>query len=431
MIRGGTATFLTGALTGIILALAIDELWPSKAESDVEQYRAARDFVRESFVRDVGDEELVDMALHGMLRGLDPYSRYYSAEEAHALLRETRGRYVGIGAVFRRPLSEGLVLYPLPASPAERAGVRVGDRFLLAEGRPLVEYGEEAFTQLLAAPPGGTLEVTVEGRDGARRELVIQPASVVDPTVRHARMIERERGIGYLAITSFSDETRGEFDRAFEFLRRRGMGGLVLDLRGNLGGVLDSAVGVGQRFLEQGTIVSTEGRRDPVVYRADPQAAWYLGTPLVVLVDGETASASEVLAGALQDHRAAVLVGAPTYGKGMVQTIRHFEEWGTRAKVTSSYYYSPTRRNFERTADPGREHGIVPDVLAVLGRDARRELRAFLQNYSPGPEVIPAIEAWEAAVGIELLDPLPRDLQLEAALALLRGERPTPQLAGG
>jgi carboxyl-terminal processing protease len=428
MDRGvGAATFAFGLLSGVLLALVAEELWPSKLGEDLAQYREVRDFARESFVREVEADELVKLALTGMLRGLDEYSRYYDVEQSKVLARETQGRFRGIGAIFRRPLGAGRVLYPLADSPAARAGLRVGDQFVMVEGTPLVDLNEAEFRALLSSPPGDSLEATVLGVDGQERELVIRLGSVIDPTVRHAHLIEPARGVGYVAITSFSSETPAEFDRSFDFLRRRGAEALILDLRGNLGGVLESAVAIAQRFVQRGVIVSTEGRGDPLSYRADPDAAWYLGTPLVVLVDGETASSSEVLAGALQDHRTAVLVGAPTYGKGMVQTIRRFLRWGTQGKVTSSYYYSPTGRNFERSADPGRDYGILPDILVEPTGPERAALLGFLRSYGPGPEEVPALEAWEEAEGLDLIEELPRDPQLEAALGLLAGRRPGPQ----
>ncbi|MEE8467550.1 MAG: S41 family peptidase [Planctomycetota bacterium] len=431
MSRGiGATTYLLGILSGVLLALIAAELWPIGGGRDIDQYQTVRDFARESFVREVGDDELLDLALHGMLAGLDEYSRFYDAEEATALARQTYGRYRGVGIIFRRPIAEGRVLYPLPDSPAMRAGVRVGDQFLEVSGTSVEELGDAGLRAALAEPTQDALKVRVQGLDGSVRDLEIQPDSVIDPSVRHVRILDEERGIGYLAIVSFSSETDREFDAAFDFLKKRGMRALVIDLRHNLGGVLESAVRVAARFVQQGVIVSTEGRGEPVVYRAEEGSAWYLGTPLAVLVDGSSASASEVLAGALQDHRAAVLVGEPTYGKGMVQTIRHFDTWGTRAKVTSSYYYSPTHRNFERTADPDRDHGILPDLEIPLLRQERGPLYSFLGGYSPGPEVIPALEAWEEAEGLTLIEPLPRDAQLEAALALFAGERPGPQRVG-
>lgn len=420
----GATIYVLGVVSGLLVAMIWHELSP--ASRDLVQYRAVRDFAREAFVRDVGDDELLDNALHGMLAELDPYSRFYDAQESEAVERETRGRFRGIGVIFRAPVAAGQVLYPLAGSPAERAGVRVGDTFVEVEGRLVKEMGEAEFRATLSDPEGRVLEARLRGLAGDEREVAFTPASIVDPSVRHVRVLDAARGIGYLAITSFSHETPGEFDRAVAFLRERGARALVLDLRHNFGGVLEAAVVVAGRFLRDGTIVSTEGRGDPVVYRADLEGAWYADTPLVVLVDGDTASASEVVAGALQDHRVAVLVGEATFGKGMVQTIRSFERFGTRAKVTSSYYYSPTHRNFERSAVPGRDYGILPDVEIPLDAAERARVHAHLASYSPGPAAIPLLEAWERAEEVTLVDPQPEDPHLVAALDLLLGRRPAP-----
>jgi len=429
---GGAQLFLIGACVGFVIALVVVELVPMPEEPDLAHYREVRDFVREAAVREVTDDELLDLALHGMLSGIDVYSRYYDRDEAQALDRETVGRYVGIGVVFKRPIIEGQVLFPLAGSPAARAGLAVGDRILEIDDRPLAEMTSDELRATLSSLDAETLRVRVVSRSGEERRLRIQPESVVDPTVRHTGLVDRERKIGYIAILSFSRETPAEFDSAFRFLEERGMQGLVLDLRGNHGGVLVSAVRIARRFMAPkaedrgGVIVSTEGRGEPIAYRADPEEAWYAGFPLVVLVDGESASASEVLAAALQEHRLAVVTGSPTYGKGMVQTIRRFVEQETVAKITSSYYYSPTHRNFERTVPPGREYGILPDLAVALLPLEADEIHAFLNRYSPPLEAIGHLEDWEREEGIQLIEAHPPDAQLQAALDLFAGIRPGP-----
>jgi carboxyl-terminal processing protease len=200
------------------------------------------------------------------------------------------------------------------------------------------------------------------------------------------------------------------------------MQGLVIDLRDNPGGVLEAAVKLARRFVPEGVIVSTEGRGVPDVLRADPSEALLQGTPLVVLVDGGSASASEVLAGALQDHRVAVILGEPTHGKGVVQTIRRYDERGTIAKVTTSYFYTPAHRNLERNPEEGREWGIVPDLRVSLTADQRERVLGHIQRYGPPRELTAQLRAWEEAESVDLLDEHPEDPQLEAALALLRGE---------
>jgi carboxyl-terminal processing protease len=375
-----------------------------------------------------------------MVGGLDAYSRYYDREESEAIQRETDGLYVGVGIVFRRPANEGKVLFTLGHSPARKAGVRVGDRVLSIDAREMSPMSEAEVRALLSDSRRPTVQLEVIGRDGAERRLELRPDSVVDPTVRHVDMIDPELGAGYMAVSSFTHETDEEFDEAFEHLRERGMTALVLDLRRNYGGVLDSAVAIARRFiparrgageiLGSDLIVSTEGRGPPELYRADARACRWEGFPLVLLVDGDSASASEILAGALQDHRVAVVIGSPTYGKGMVQTIRQFHASGTMAKVTSAYYYSPTHRNFERSAEPGREYGILPDLWVVLGAEERENVHRFLSRYGPPLDLLAEVEDLERESGEVLIDRHPPDAQLEAALELLRGRLPGPHSLG-
>ena len=425
-----------GLLLGLVLgALAVgtaDRLWFLTEEEDVVQYRRVRDFVSEAFVGDTGPREMLDDALHGLARGLDEYSRYYDGDETRDLERETAGRYTGIGAVFRQPLSDARVLFTLPGSPAQRAGLEVGDRIVgVGEGDDEVRIRDERALRALLAPGGpAELRLSVVGFAGVERRVTVRRDVLVDPTVRHQRLVDPQRGIGYLAIGSFSHETPGEFDRAFEELRAEGMRGLIVDLRGNPGGVLSAAVRIAQRFVVEGVIVSTEGRSQPTVHRADEAQAWYRGTPLVLLVDSASASASEVLAGALQDHRCAVLVGGPTYGKGMVQTIRHFPEAGSVVKVTTSHYYTPARRNLERSVEPARGYGIEPDLVIPLGPEEEDDLHERLARYSPPKEALAALRAWEELEGVSLIEPAPSDAQFTAACELLAGRRPGPHSGG-
>ena len=418
--------FLLGAVAGVRATLAVLRLSGPDEPADLAHYREVRDFARSSFVREVDEDELLERALEGMLSSLDEYSRYYDTVDARSLDRETVGRYTGIGIVLKRPLEEGRILFPLVGSPAQRAGVRVGDTIVRVDLREVAPNGFT--TELLhgAGDSAADLRLSVVGLDGDRRELVVERASLVDPTVRHAQIIEPEDGIAYVSVNSFSRTTPREFEDAMSRLHQQGARALILDLRGNFGGVLSAAVELAARFVKKGTIVSTEGRGPAEVYVSSEQLATLAGLPLVVLVDGNSASASEVLAAAIQDHRVGVVIGAPTYGKGLVQTIRSFKERRTIAKVTSAYYYTPSHRNLERSLDPGRDYGILPDIAVELSRAERSALYEFLVGYGPPEEYLPALRDWERESGEEILPRQPRDAQLEAAIALLRGERPGP-----
>lgn len=415
---------VTGLLCGVLLSGLVRMLWPG-GEPDLVRYREVRDFVRANYVRPVSDELLLESALHGMVERLDRYSRFLGRDEVSAFERETGGRYRGIGVVFRDPPREGQVLFCLPESPAERAGVRVGDRLISVDGRRLADMVDGELQRRVGALDDTRLELVVASRDGRERTLEIETEELVDPTVRHARMVEPGRGIGYLAISSFSHQTPDEFDRALEGLKAQGAAALVLDVRGNPGGVLSSAVRVANRFLTGGVVVSTEGRSERTTYEASPAEARHAGLPLVVLIDADSASASEVLAGALQDHRAAVLVGGPTYGKGMVQKIRAFGEHEAIVKLTSSYYYTPAHRNLERTVDKAWEYGLVPDFAVDVAAADKQRVRAFLATHSPPAGALEELRRWESEDSVALVLPPPADRELDVAIELLSGRRPT------
>lgn len=416
--------WLMGIGTGVFGALIVRKLSPDPLDSDVAQYRAVRNFAQSAFVRELSNQEILDRAMDGFTRSLDDYSRYYDADAAAELDRETAGRYAGIGALFSLVDGERRVLFPLPNSPAGRAGLWVGDSVLAVDGQTVAGLDDKEFHDLLQSLPGEVRVLSVRGLDGDQRSLEVTPESLLDPSVRHFHMVDEQRGLAYLSIHSFSRETADEFDVAWAYLKRQGASSLVIDLRGNLGGVLDAAVAIARRFVPEGVIVSTEGREELEIQRGIEREATLQGLPLVVLVDEHSASASEVLAGALQDHRAAVLVGAPTFGKGMVQTIRRFPASGTRAKITSAHYYSPSHRNFERSSE-GRSYGIRPDVEVAISDRQKRAARTHNARYGPPIEARADLAAWETSLGQKLVEALPDDAQVRAAFLLLAGKRPT------
>lgn len=415
------AIFGAGLLAGGALAwLGSRALTP--ADEAWERYRTVRQFVRESSVRNASEESLDENALRGMLGGLDRYSRYYDPAEVRELERETAGRYRGIGVVLKRPIREGRVLFTLPGSPAERAGLRVGDTLLSIDGREFAALAEDEVRSELSKDVDAPVRLRVRGLDAQPRELEIARESLVEPTIHVESLVDRSGGIGHIAIHAFSRETSSEFDASFARLSAQGMRALVLDLRGNGGGLLRSAVEIAGRFVPEGTIVSTEGRRSRVVWSADAQRCTHPGYPLVVLVDEESASAAEVLAGALQEHRAAVVVGAPTWGKGTVQSIQQFPRWGSAAKVTTSYYFTPAHRNLEHGEEV--DFGIAPDVLVEHTPEQSRRVRAWLARQPPPISALSELRAWEEAEHLTLVEEAPEDRQLAAALELFHGRRP-------
>lgn len=414
------ASFVLGLAVGLLAALATERLTRHFLDRDLEVFRAVRDLTLEEFVGETRSGELLDDALGGMLDGLDPFSHYYAAEELAGLERETSGEFLGIGVVFREG-EPGRILFPYPGSPAERAGLKVGDRITSAGGRPLQELGSDELLAVLRRSPDD-VPLEVEDLEGHTREVRLDPEIVLDPTVRHARLLDAERGLGYVAVRSFSHRTPEEFDEAVSALGAQGLHALVLDLRANPGGILDAAVTLANRFISSGALVATRARSGTRITEASSEAAELAGMPLVVLIDGNSASASEVLAAALQDHAAAALVGEPSYGKGSVQTLKRIDEDRAVVKLTTAYYLSPSLRRIEHVDEDASRSGIAPDLVVPLSRSEREALYRFLYSYSPPGEALDSLRAWEERDATRLIREPPPDRQLEAAVALLTGQ---------
>ncbi|NOT29321.1 MAG: PDZ domain-containing protein [Planctomycetes bacterium] len=415
----GHALFVLGLAAGLLAALAVDRATRFFLDRDIELVRSVRDLALADFVREVPAQKLIDDALAGMLAGLDDHSRYFGPPEIADLDRETSGEFLGIGVVFREG-ELGRILFPYPGSPAEKAGLRVGDRIVGAEGQPVEALDARALRALLHREDA-EIRLDVESLEGDRREVRLRPGVVLDPTVPHVRMLEPERGIGYACIRSFSHRTMDEFDQAVASLQQRGLRALVLDLRFNPGGILDAAISIANRFVAAGALVATRTRTETRVTEADPKRATLAGLPLVVLLDQDSASASEVLAAALQDHAVAVLVGEPSYGKGTVQTLKRIGRARAVVKLTTANYCSPSLRRIEHEDGDAEHNGIAPDLWVPLTRAERGELLAFLRGYSPPESALQALRAWEQRGGLDLIDEPPMDRQLVAALALLAG----------
>jgi carboxyl-terminal processing protease len=399
-------------------------LIPSKEDGDLVRYRQVRDFVLSSYVRETDADDLLDRALQGLVETLDPYSKYYGRDEIAELNRMTTGTFKGIGVIFAPIRPPGQVLFAMPGSPAAEAGLKVGDRIVTAQGDPVAKMSAADLREVIAQSADVGLKLELLARDGSERAVRLDPEELVDPTIRHARHLGPSSKVGYLSISSFTRQTRSEFDDQVEALGGRELGALIVDVRGNLGGVLDAAVEIANRFIAGGLVVTHESRGESVVFEADPEEALYLGLPLAVLVDEDSASASEVFAAALQEHRAAVIVGSPTYGKGMVQQVREFGEHESVVKLTTSYYFTPSHRNIERTVDDAWESGLLPDLSVELTPAETQLIHRHLESYGAPTEVLAELRDWEREAGAPLVPVHPPDAQLDAALALFRGQRP-------
>jgi carboxyl-terminal processing protease len=348
--------------------------------------------VKREYVLPVDDGQLIESAVRGMVGSLDPYSAYLDRDEYDEIRLSTSGSYPGIGVEVSAEENGIMVLRTLGDSPAARAGIRSGDMIVRIDNRP-VELDVEAAIDQMRGPAGTTVTLSLR-RPGATDifDLALARDHVEVHSVARAAL---EPGYGYLRIASFTDTTPTDVERAIaDFMaeQRAPLKGLVIDLRNNPGGVLESAVEVADSFLERGVIVTADGRSPEARFRMDATPGDLLrGARLVVLVNGGSASAAEILAGALRDQKRATLVGRRTYGKGSVQTVIPLAN-GRALKLTTSYYSTPSGAVIN-------ERGIEPDVLvdgveeppaeldagnaaSLLQRD--REVRLALQTLKSG-----------------------------------------------
>ena len=340
--------------------------------------------VKVEFVDDVDDHQLMDNALRGMVSGLDPYSAYLDREEYAEIRLSTAGSYPGIGVEVAAEPDGIRVLRPIADSPADRAGLKTGDVIVRIDDAP-VQADVDAAIDQMRGPAGTQVKLSVR-HAGAKQvvDLALERAQVEVHSVSAETL---EPGFGYLRILSFSDTTAQDVTRAVSNLLAQRPGaplrGLVIDLRNNPGGVLDSAVEVADAFLGSGVIVTADGRTPDARFRMDATPGELLaGTRIAVLVNGGSASAAEILAGALKDNGRAVLVGRRTYGKGSVQTVIPLAD-GRALKLTTSHYSTPSGAMID-------QRGIEPD-LPIEGPDEppsepRRdgEVRRALQALKTG-----------------------------------------------
>ncbi len=317
-----------------------------------EDFSEALSIVQENYVDGVKIDynAAFKSAIIGMLRSLDPHSNYYDSKEFDELQADWRSEYYGIGASIGDRTIAGqtdtYILATFPDAPATRAGLRFGDRIVEVNGEAIKGKTSSDVRDRLRGPKGSTVKVTVERAASKALETVeIARDAVSQPTVPDYYLIKP--GVGYIDMTrGFNRDTASEFIKSLEELHKQGMTSLVLDLRGNPGGLLDQAVKVSERFLQRGQLIlSQRGRGGERPYESSNRTPD--NVPVVVLVNRNTASASEIVAGALQDHDRALVIGETSFGKGLVQSIIPME-YGTAVTLTSSKYYTPSGRLIQR-----------------------------------------------------------------------------------
>jgi carboxyl-terminal processing protease len=450
-LRSGTfaavgAAFAAGVVVGPLVAA-----WAQDG-TRAETYRLLNLFgdvferVRAEYVEPVNDREAIENAIQGMLSGLDPHSSYLNARMYRDMQVQTRGEFGGLGIEVTQEGGYIKVISPIDDTPAARAGVRPGDLITHLNGSSVQGLSLQEAVEQMRGQRGTSIRLTIR-REGVERpiELTIT-RDLIRPQVVRFRL---EGGdIGYIRLSSFNEQTETALRRAMQQIRQQAGGnlrGIILDLRNNPGGLLDQAVQVADDFLEQGEIVSTRARRPEDAQRWNARSGDIAqGLPMVVLINAGSASASEIVAGALQDHRRAIVMGVKSFGKGSVQTVMPIPGNGA-IRLTTARYYTPSGRSIQAIGiepdievlasreEPGQQAALRRDREADLRRALRNDGTAQPQQVVPPPplNLPPGVLERVARMppeGAPAFDPTrpETDHQLQQALQVLRAVAATP-----
>jgi len=376
--------------------------------------------IKKDYVEEVSDDELLEYAIRGMLNGLDPHSAYLNVEEFNDLRIGTTGEFGGLGIEVGMENGFVKVISPIDDTPAQKAGMQSGDLIIRLDATPVKGLSLNDAVKLMRGKPGSEIVLTIL-REGEDKPLKISiERAVIKVTSVKERLLDDK--YAYVRISHFQTKSTADLIKSVKKLKAEatnGLRGMVLDLRNNPGGVLSGAVGVSDAFLEEGMIVYTDGRESDSKLRYDATAGDILnGAPLVILVNGGSASASEIVAGAMQDHGRAIIMGSKTFGKGSVQTIQDLPTGGA-VKLTTARYYTPNGRSIQA-------QGIEPDIIAKPVKITQQEdsgieplsesnLPLHLSNTDENEEEKIAEKRKESEKLLE------EDYQLYEALNLLKG----------
>ena len=423
---------LTLVLTSLLCPLmgSAEDASPSNqpaqdARLPIEELRVfaeAFDRISRAYVEEVDDKALLEKAIKGLLSELDPHSAFLDADSFNDLQETTTGNYGGLGIEIGRQDGVIKVVTPMDDTPASRAGILPGDLIIELDGQTVRSLGVNQAVDVMRGEPGSEVTLTVL-REGESQPIeVTLVREVINVSSVRSRLLEP--GFGYLRIAQFQADTGAEAGEAITKMHDlTPLKGLVLDLRNNPGGVLQAAVAVSDLFLNQGTIVYTEGRLDPanMVYEATGRTLMP-DLPLVVLINEGSASASEIVAGALQDHRRALLLGTATFGKGSVQTVLPLTN-EKAIKLTTALYFTPNGRSIQA-------EGIQPDLRVERSTVTRVRSNPFavqekdLPGHLSAPEGTQSSEQSKSEMNAKAQDNLTgwnEDFQLTEALNLLKG----------
>ena len=366
--------------------------------------------IKTDYVEHVENKEIVESAINGILSSLDPHSSFLNAKNLEDMKIQTKGVFGGLGIEVTMENGFVKVISPIDDTPAYKAGIKAGDYITHLNKKSVIGLTLDEAVGKMRGPVGSKLKVTI-GRTNMEPFDITIKRDVIKITSVRSRI---EKDVGYVRITTFSEQTNKSTKEAIKKLKKnKNLKGFVLDLRNNPGGLLEQAVYVSDLFLEKGEIVSTRGRdsENPETYKAKPGDV-INGLPLVVLINGGSASASEIVAGALQDHKRAIILGTQSFGKGSVQTIIPVNPYGA-LRMTTARYFTPSGRSIQKK-------GISPDIVVneaklekVKKRNGNREsdLRGALDNPNQEMENNDTNNEKEST----------NDFQLSRALDLVRG----------
>lgn len=420
---------LMGIVFGVSLSIGHTVMATrEKASLPLEQLRTFTDVftrIKNHYVEDVSDKELLDHAIRGMLSGLDPHSAYLSPEQFDELRVGTSGQFGGLGIEVGMEDGFVKVIAPIDDTPAQRAGMKSGDLIIRLDDKSVKGLTLSDAVKLMRGKPGSPIDLTVI-REGADKPLNIE---IIRAIIKVNSVKNRllDKGFGYVRISQFQTKTPQDLKKAIKKLKSESDGklnGLVLDLRNNPGGVLSAAVGVSDAFLNDGMIVYTDGREEDSKLRYTASGGDIMdGAPVVVLVNGGSASASEIVAGALQDHHRGVIMGTQTFGKGSVQTIQDLPSGGA-VKLTTARYFTPSGRSIQA-------EGINPDIITEMVKLAKDDnssrlapvtessLNGHLSN--PNEKTGKTKNEDEPKEKVKKVNLIEEDYQLYEALNLLKG----------
>jgi len=338
-------------------AIKIDRGVKDETYKELTIFADAITIVQSQYVDESKPKELIYGALKGMLSSLDPYSEFLSPDEYKELKADTEGRFGGVGMEIT--LKDGLVtvVSPLEDTPAWNAGIKAGDKIVKIDDKIIKDYTLTDTVRLLRGEPGTEVKITAwRQKEKKMLDFKIIRAMIKIEEIKDVRIIDEASKIGYIRLVEFSEETSSDLDNALNSLSEQGVKGLILDVRYNPGGLLDVAAKVAEKFLDKNkVIVTTKGRGNLQNLEFHSRASSkYKDLPMVILINEGSASGSEILAGALQDHKRAIVVGEKTFGKGSVQTVIPLAD-ESALKLTTSKYFTPLGRSIHG-------EGIMPDI---------------------------------------------------------------------